>query len=162
MASEIENMLPAPPAGFRRVHEEYLKLIESDTNESSEFPYIGGASLTPSDFLAMKIGLDPIASSAFWKPCENTRCTMQGALDSALGKYSDDFEGFLSDSLTYKTELVESPCPTIADASGASTEYCGVLEYLLNEGALHTEAFVDASGDRQFQNLGCVLVSISP
>ena len=163
MASENEIMSSDPAPGFPRVDEEYRKLIYSDTNRSNTFPYIGGAGLTSSDFLAMKIGLDSIANSAFWKPAShNTRCAMQSALESALEKYSDDLNTLLNDSLTYKIQLAESHYPTICDAYQASKEYCGVLEYLLSEGILHNEVFVDASGDRLFQGIGYVLVSVPP
>ncbi len=97
MASEIEPTSPDPAPGFPRVDEEYCKLIDSGANNSHEFPYIGGASLTSSDFLAMKIGLDPIANSAFWQPAShNKRCAMQSALESSLEKCSDDLETHLN------------------------------------------------------------------
>lgn len=163
MASEVENMSPDPAPGFQRVHEEYCKLIYSKTNQSHQFPYVGAASLTPSDFKAMKIELDPIANSASWKPAShNTRCALQSALESELEKHSDNLETLLNDSLSYKTQLAECRYPTISDAHRASTEYCGTLHYLLGPGLLHNEALLDASGDNLFQGLGCVLVLISP
>ena len=154
-ASEIEDLLPDPAPGFQRVHEEYCKLISSKTNRSHELPYIGGASLTPSDFLAMRVGLDLIANSAFWKPAShNTRCAMQSALENALEEHSDDLETHLNDSLPYKTELTECHYPTISDAYHASKEFCSILQYLLGVGLLHNDALVDASGDNIFDGLG--------
>ena len=157
MASEIENMSPDPASGFQRVHEEYCKLIYSNTNQSDAFPYIGGASLTLSDRSAMKIGLDSIANLVFWKPAShNTTRAMQSALESALENYSDDLETYLNDSLIYKTQLAKCRSPTISDAFHASREYCDILQYLLGEGILDNMSFVDASGDRLFQGLGYV------
>ena len=69
MASGIESMPPDPAPGLQRVREEYCKLIYSKTNPSNEFPYMEPASLTLSDFLAMKIGLDPIANFRFLDTC---------------------------------------------------------------------------------------------
>ena len=123
-------MPPDPAPGLQRVHEEYCKLIDSKTNRSDEFPYKGAASLTPSDFSAMKIRLDPIASSAFWTPASpNTRRAMRSALESTLEDHSDDLENLLNDSLEHKTQLVEGPYPTISDAHRASThlDCMGVL-----------------------------------
>ena len=154
-ASEIEDVLPDPAPGFQRLHQEYCKLISSKTNPSNEFPYIEGASLTPSDFLAMKIGLDLIANSAFWEPASHTtRCAMQSALESALEEHSDDLETHLNDSLSFKTQLAECRYPTISDARHASREYCSILLYLFGVGLLHNDALVDASGENLFDGLG--------
>lgn len=156
-------MPPDPAPGLQRVHEEYCKLIDSKTNPSDEFPYKGAASLTPSDFSAMKIGLDPIANSAFWTPASpNTRRAMRSALESTLEEHSDDLENLLNDNREYKAPLVECRYPTIGDAHRASTEYCRTLHFLLGASVIHNMALVDASGDRLFQGLGCVIVSISP
>lgn len=143
MAAETDIVLLEPRPGFERIHNEICKLVEDRTMGQR---YQGGAHLTPSDIATMKIVFDLNAKNGFWAPAgNNRRC--------ALKEIFSNLETLLDDEKSYKKELAECPCPKILDAYGPSIEYSRILQYLVKEGLFYNEAFVDASGDDQFQNL---------
>lgn len=149
MAPKTDNVLQKPLPGFKRIHAEFCKLAEDSTNG---LPYKEGASLTPADATAMKVGFDLEAKTRYWEPSDpSTRCALKEAFS--------DLDNLLNERTICKKKLTECHLPTIEDAYIPSTEYCRVLEHLVYTGLFQNEALLNSSGDDLFQNLQCVPVA---
>lgn len=151
MAPETDNVLPKLIRGFKRIHQEYCKLVEDPTNG---LPYQGGASLTPSDVATMRITFNQLAKTGFWEPADpSTRGALECAVEGPLGGAFSSLESLLNNRVKYKKKLISFSCPTIEDAYTPSTEYSRVLEQGVYWGLFHNEALVDDSGDNLFLDL---------
>lgn len=97
----------------------------------------------------MKITFDLNAKTGFWAPADNNR-------RCALEKFCSNLETQMNDKDLRKQQLDDCPCPKIKDAYGLSVGYNRILQYLVQEGLVYNEAFIDRSGDGsddRFQNL---------
>ena len=110
------NASPEPAPGLQRVHFEYRKLTEE---WAEGLPYEGGASLTSSDFAALRITLDHNANLEYWKFSDpSIMCSVGSALERRLKEYSTDLEALMDENTMYKNEFTETKghCRTINHA----------------------------------------------
>lgn len=152
MAIETDEILSKPVQGFKRIHQEFCKLVDDPTNGR---PYRGGACLTPSDMATMQVVFDEHANTGFWSPsAPDTKCALADGLEESFS----DLYTFLSENIIYKEELTQRHCPTIANAYTPSTQYHKLVQNSVYWGLLHNEALVDTSGDQLFEELWYVPV----